>query len=215
MQKRKDRELFLGAVTNSSWSLMKELVKKYPEAVTWQDEKGLTALHHAAAYSAVTAIAFLIENSADIDAADKTGLRPLHYAAESRNKNAGAAIETLLESGADLEARNKLGNTPLLYALLRGRAANAETLAAVGAVVNAANKTGNTPLKEAKFRKRLAPQLDLALRNGAAKRHRNAQQQAHAEAEILRKTAIAEAIESIGQGLADNMTVMKPVRLVK
>lgn len=214
LKKRKDRELFLGAVANGCWSLMKDIVKKYPEAVTWQDEKGLTALHHAAGFGAAPAIQYLIEHGANIDAADKAGLRPLHHAAESKDRHSSAAIETLLESGADIEARNRRGVTPLLYALLRNRASNAETLAAAGAVMNAANKTGNTPLKEAQFRKRLAPQLDLALKIGAAKRVRKAQEEVRAAEDIFRKNAIAEAIESIGKGLATDMPVMKPVRLV-
>ncbi|TAL34064.1 MAG: ankyrin repeat domain-containing protein [Alphaproteobacteria bacterium] len=215
LQKRKDHELFLGAVTNSSWSLMKDLVKKYPEAVAWRDEKGLTALHHAAGYGAVTAIEFLLAHGANIEAADKAGLRPLHHAAESLGKNAGAAIEALLEKGAHIDARNKRGTTPLLYALLRNRASNAEILAAAGAVMNAANETGNTPLKEASFRKRLAPQLDLALKNGAAKRLHKDQGAARAAEEVFRKNAIAEAVESIGKGLADDIVVMRPVRLVR
>lgn len=215
LRKRRAHELFLGAVANGCWSIMKDLVKKYPAAVTWRDEKGRTALHHAAGFGAVSAIEFLLAQGADIEAADKTGLRPLHHAAESRGKNAAAAIEILLENGSDIEARNRRGTTPLLYALLRNRASNAEVLAAAGAVMNAANNTGNTSLKEAAFRRRLAPQLDLALKNGAATRLRKAQAEAHAAEEVFRKNAIAEAVESIGKGLADDIVVMKPVRLVK
>lgn len=214
LQKRKDRELFLGAVTNGCWRIMRDMIEKYPDAATWQDEGGMTALHHAAGFGATAAVQYLIEQGADINAADKNGLRPLHHAAESKNRHSGTAIETLLENGADIEARDKRGTTPLLYALLRNRAAAAETLAAAGAVANAANDTGNTPLKEAAFRKRPAPQLDLALKNGAAKRARRLRDDELEKAEILRKNAIAEAIESIGQGLAEDVIVMKPVRLV-
>lgn len=214
LQKRKDRELFLGAVTNGCWRIMRDMIEKYPDAATWQDEKGMTALHHAAGFGATGTVQYLIEQRADIDAADKNGLRPLHHAAESKNRHSGAAIETLLEGGADIEARDRRGTTPLLYALLRNRPSNAETLAAAGAVANARNNTGNTPLKEAAFRKRLAPQLDLALKNGAAKRARRLQDEEREKAETFRKNAIAEAIESFGKGLAEDVTVMKPVRLV-
>jgi uncharacterized protein len=210
-QKRRDHSLFLGGVTNGCWSIMKDLIGKYPGAVTWRDEKGRTALHHAAGFGAAQAIEYLLDKGADIEAADKKGLRALHHVAESASKGAGAAITALLERGADIEARNRNGTTPLLYALLRNRAVTAEALVAAGADKKAGNKTGNTPLKEAAIRRHLA----LALKEGDAKRRRQAHRQAHAQAEILRKTAIAEAIESIGSGLPADITVRKPVRLVK
>src|SRR5688572_25993231 len=108
-QKRQDHNLFMGSAMNGCWSLMKEIMKRHPEAVTWRDEKGITALHYAAGFGAADFIEHLIAQGADTDAADKKGLRALHHAAGSTDKRAGAAVMMLLKRGANIEAGHKSG----------------------------------------------------------------------------------------------------------
>jgi hypothetical protein len=210
-QKRKDHDLFMGCALNGAWSVMKEILQRRPEAVTWRDEKGMTALHHAAGFGAFTFMEYLIERGADIEAADRKGLRALHHAAKSADKNAGATVAVLLKQGANIEACHRGGTRPLLYAMLHNRPAQTEILAAAGADAGAANATAHTAEKEAILMKKARPQIYAALKRGLSAH----QSDLRATEETLRKKAIAEAIESMGSGLAADMPVMKPVRLVK
>ncbi len=81
------------------------LLKNDPEivsgAVRGKDgSKYDAALHHAARFGRVEAIAFLIKNGADISAVDATSdWLPLQHAART---NQAASIEVLLDSGADV-----------------------------------------------------------------------------------------------------------------
>jgi ankyrin repeat protein len=55
----------------------------------------------------------LIEAGADPNAADKSGVTPLHRAVRTR---CAAAAKALLEGGADPRRKNKSGSTPMLLA---------------------------------------------------------------------------------------------------
>jgi len=55
----------------------------------------------------------LIQNGADVNATNETGMTPLHAAVSSRHR---AIVSLLLDSGADIDAMTKNGITPLLLA---------------------------------------------------------------------------------------------------
>jgi len=59
-------------------------------------------------------IVCLIEAGADPNAANKSGVTPLHRAVRTR---CATAVRTLLECGADPARRNKNGSTPILLAV--------------------------------------------------------------------------------------------------
>ena len=212
-QRKKDRELFLGAATNGAWSIVKELTEKYPEAVKWRDEDGATALHFAATFRNAPLINFLLDHGADIEAADKKGFRALHHAAQCAGDDPTAALKALLARGAEVDAQNNNGTTPLLHAVIRNKPWNVKELVLAGADENIANNTGNTALKDAKESRGAAPQIYAALEQGKAERaHRTAAARKDAE-ERERQDAIREAVDSIGNGTASDITVMKPFRL--
>lgn len=91
--------------------------------VRTRNRRGAEPLHYAAdgmpgaptwkpdAQAAV--IAILIAAGADPNAADNSGVMPLHRAVRSR---CAAAVEALLAGGADARAKNKSGSSPMRLA---------------------------------------------------------------------------------------------------
>lgn len=101
-----------------------------------------TLIEAAKADDSATALA-LIQNKADVNAAESDGTTPLHYAVYHDN---AALVASLLKAGAKPSAANKYGSTPLLEAAVRGDAAVIEKLVKAGADVNAGNADGQTAL---------------------------------------------------------------------
>ena len=85
----------------------------------------------------------LVSRSVDVNAADKAGMTPLHYAA---HRGSVAVAEILLSAGADLRGKDGIGSTPLHSAALDGRLSMALYLLAKGADPNARDDAGMTPL---------------------------------------------------------------------
>ena len=214
-KRKEDRELFLGAFTNGAWTLVRELVEKYPEAVTWRDESGATALHYAAIHRSAKIVHYLLDHGADIEAADRSGFRPLHHAAQCAGDEPTAALLALLGRGAEIDARNKNGTTPLMHAVQRNKPWNVRELVIAGATENAANNTGYTPLGEARQMRNAAPMLYAAFEDGRAERLRRAEEERLLIEEEMRQAVIRDAVDSIGNGLDNDLAVMKPVRLAK
>jgi len=88
----------------------------------------------------------LLQNRADVNAAQPDGATALHWAAHLDDL---ATAELLLRAGAKVDASNDLGITPLLVACRDASEAMVEKLLAAGANPNRANSTGETPLMAA------------------------------------------------------------------
>ena len=90
----------------------------------------------------------------DVNAMDKRGRTPLHFAAKRGQKE---LVELLIANGADVNAKTDLGNTPLHRVAaqdvkeIAGTELKhiAQVLIANGAVLSARNKDGKTPLEVA------------------------------------------------------------------
>lgn len=104
------------------------------------DDHGRTALHHSVQRRFRNRLTpeLLIELGADVHVADKTGLTPIHFAADAKNAE---AVETLLRHGADATVLSRSGSgtlpsdgglSPLEYAL--SRMSNADFVAMVPTV---------------------------------------------------------------------------------
>ncbi|XP_042871223.1 transient receptor potential cation channel subfamily A member 1-like [Penaeus japonicus] len=89
---------------------MERIYDTDPERMCIADSKGWTSLHHAAANNQISALQFLINHGADLNAQDKQGRTPLHVAAE---KEALQAVDSLLDCGADSSITDHQGDTVL------------------------------------------------------------------------------------------------------
>lgn len=92
-----------------------------------ESEKHILHLASAAAYPEIirhlhTALGKKTGCTPDINALDRDGLRPLHYASLSRSTRAADAAKTLLDLGADPDRLDVRGCTPYETALLANQA---------------------------------------------------------------------------------------------
>ena len=87
-----------------------------------------------------------LAESADVNAATKTGMTALHWAAQ---ENDADAARLLLKAGADPKATSRYGVTPLWLACRNGNEAIVEMLLAAGAEPNDRQRGGETVLMTA------------------------------------------------------------------
>jgi len=109
--------------------------------------QGDTALHMAAAAFQRTTARLLVENGSALDARNRRGAEPLHYAADANHWNPTAQSETikyLLSVGANANARDANGATPLHRAVRTRSAMAVRALLAGGADVHLKNKNGSS-----------------------------------------------------------------------
>ena len=110
--------------------------------------QGDTALHMASAAFRRSIARLLVRNGAAIDARNRRGAEPLHYAADANTWKPTAQAETikyLVSVGANVNARDANGATPLHRAVRTRSAIAVRTLLAGGADVRLRNKNGSTP----------------------------------------------------------------------
>jgi hypothetical protein len=111
--------------------------------------QGDTALHMAAAAFRRSTAALLVAKGAALDARNRRGAEPLHYAADANRWDPNAQSETisyLVSAGAPINPHDANGATPLHRAVRTRSAAAVRALLAAGADVHAKNLNGSTPL---------------------------------------------------------------------
>jgi len=125
---------------------------------------GDTRLPDAAMQGDKTAVRTLLQQKADVNAAQGDGNTALHWAAYRDDLDMAQA---LVKAGASLKAATRIGNmTPLFLAAKNGNAAMIDLFVKAGASVNAANDNGTTPLMLAAAAGK-ADAVKLLLENGA------------------------------------------------
>lgn len=105
----RDESALMLAAIQGHLSLVQKLVEKDADV----NKTGWTPLHYAAARSHLAVMAFLLENSAYIDAESPNGTTPLMMATMYGTP---AAVLLLIQAGADPTVKNQLGLTALDFA---------------------------------------------------------------------------------------------------
>ena len=105
-----------------------------------------TALIDAAADGNIEVVKQLLAAGANVNAKNKWGGTPLHWAARGGHKE---IVELLIAKGANVNAKNDEDGTPLHLAADRGHTEVVELLITAGADVNAKDDEGETPLDQA------------------------------------------------------------------
>lgn len=106
----------------------------------------VSSIHIVAGVGNLARLRAFLENGVDINAADNMDRTPLHYAAQSGQRD---MAEFLITHGADMNAKDAWGRTPLHWAVVSGYEDLVELLVAKGADLNAKNNAGQTPLNMA------------------------------------------------------------------
>ncbi len=135
----------ISAVRAQNQRAAQQLLRLNPELVNAQDGGGSTLLHHAAGFGTVATLKLLLDKGAGVNAANRMGSTPLHWAAADEEKT-----RFLLEHGAAIDSQLHDGRTPLyLAASERDGLAVLRTLLKKGANPNLATLTGRVPLMAA------------------------------------------------------------------
>ncbi len=141
---------------------VKALLEKEPDSVNQKNQDLETPLILAAKYGHLEIAKLLISKGAGINAQDKNGWAPLHYASRRSSEMA----KYLISKGADINLRSVTGESPLFECINMGNRVMAEFLLARGADINIKNNRGETPLHRAagEGNKKM---VDLLLSQGA------------------------------------------------
>jgi ankyrin repeat protein len=132
----------IAAVRAGNRSEIERQIAASPELIRGKDGAGSTALHHAAGYGPLDNLQSLIDKGADVNAKNRRGSTPLHWAIHDEAK-----VLLLLARGANVNARQAQGRTPLYLAAMLGNGVpTLRLLLSKGADPNLAAVNGQTPL---------------------------------------------------------------------
>lgn len=137
-----DSEKIRFGMANYDTDKMRGLINK--DNVNSGDVLGNTPLILAISYQKPEIAKMLIlEKGADVNAATRSGIAPLHNAASIGQTE---IAELLIEKGAKVNGVSSAGDTPLLWAAVRGHTKIASLLINKGANVNSQNSANDSPL---------------------------------------------------------------------
>lgn len=133
------------AVRSAPRAEVERLLAANPTWLAARDPGNSTLLHHAAGFGRLETIAWLIDSGASVNATNRRGSTPLHWAIHDEAK-----VRLLLARGAHANAKQCAGRTPLYQAAWLGhRPSTLRLLLAHGADPNLRTAGGETPLMAA------------------------------------------------------------------
>lgn len=133
------------AVRSKSRATVERLIGDDFALIQLRDAAGSTLLHHAAGFGALDMMALLLDRGADVNAKNRRGSTPLHWAVHDQAK-----VRLLLSRGATVNSKQNEGRTPLfLAASLANSIDTIRLLLAKGADPDIATANRQTPLMAA------------------------------------------------------------------
>lgn len=144
------KEDAFAAAAEGNLSAVERFVSADAGNVDARDDFGNTLLSASIRAKRTEIADWLIEKGADVNAADKGGMKPLHVAAVADNVE---AVASLARAGVDLNGRNPKdrGKTALHYAAINGSLRVAEFLVDAGVDVDVRCSVKATPLSWAAY----------------------------------------------------------------
>ena len=136
-------EEFHEAAKKDQVKKMRQLLSNNNNWLEKRDKYQRTALHSAARYGALSALQYLIEKGADLNAKDESGNTPLHLAALYCHDE---AAELIIQANPDINALNDDGESPLSMATVYGTPRALSLLLSMKADSGIREKDGNTLL---------------------------------------------------------------------
>ena len=133
-------------------NILTDLLGSHRIDVDLRDNKGRTALSHAAGFQSASRVETLLENGASPDSQDSSDRSPLSWASTSRRSlgDFKKVAKQLMKKGADINSENKKKATPLTLATISGLEEVVRDLLALGGVdVNHQDLEGRSPLSYA------------------------------------------------------------------
>lgn len=130
-------DALLTEIRRGNFSEVERAVLETPQLRNARGTNGVSLLHQAVLYAGPREVAWLLEQGANVNAADRTGVTPLMLAVDDVEK-----VELLLQAGASANDRSAAGRTALLNAVQQKRSARVlRLLLAHGASVGGAERS--------------------------------------------------------------------------
>jgi ankyrin repeat protein len=134
------------AAANGSIALIGKILKLSPGILESKDFSGNTALSIAVQHSHLDAVQFLINQGANVNIQNTSGMTPLMFNIKEKERNGDVTLaigNLLLKQGALIDAKDFSGKTALMYAMTYE---NADMLIKHGASATATDNSGKPPL---------------------------------------------------------------------
>ncbi|NPU92757.1 MAG: hypothetical protein HPY82_12695 [Gammaproteobacteria bacterium] len=160
-----------------------------------QDNRGGTALWHAASQGQARVVKALLQHGADASIADNGGNTPLHAAASGKQEDIVQQLIPATVQGKQLDALNQAGSSALHLAAGAGRSSHVKLLVSAGANKDLRDRNGNTPLILAVLAHDPATVKTLLDAGASLKKRNNNSQDAHAIATQLDYREIAAQLQ--------------------
>lgn len=98
------------AIHTANPEMLKLLIRLGSDPNAKSESNQISILHHACLYGKAQMVRALIHEGAHVEATDKHGRRPLHFAAQNLATESVEIIQILIDHGADITALDIRGN---------------------------------------------------------------------------------------------------------